>query len=88
MATLTIRNLEDAIKERLRVRTALHGRSMEEEARDILRKAVGVVTGPGLWERSRSSLPEKKASSWTCHCAARIAPRPALTDASHPHDPA
>lgn len=53
MATLTIRNLEDAIKERLRVRAALHGRSMEEEARYILRKAVGGVTGPSLWERSR-----------------------------------
>lgn len=53
MATLTIRNLDDAIKERLRVRAALRGRSMEEEARDILRKAVGGVTGPGLWKRSR-----------------------------------
>lgn len=52
MATLTIRNLEDAIKERLRARAALHGRSMEEEARYILCKAVGGVTGPSLWERS------------------------------------
>ena len=54
MATLTIRNLEDPVKERLRVRAALHRRSMEEEARDILRKAVGGVTGPSLWERSRA----------------------------------
>ena len=54
MATLTIRNLEDPVKERLRVRAALNGRSMEEEARDILRKAVGGVTGPSLWERSRA----------------------------------
>lgn len=54
MARLTIRNLDDAIIERLRVRAALHGRSLEEEARFILRKAVGGVTGPGLWERSRT----------------------------------
>ncbi len=54
MATLTIRNLDDAIKERLRVRAAQHGRSMEEEARFILRKAVGGVTGESLWERSRA----------------------------------
>ena len=36
MASLTIRNLDDAIKQRLRVQAAHHGRSMEEEAREIL----------------------------------------------------
>ncbi|UEM22885.1 plasmid stabilization protein [Skermanella mucosa] len=40
MATITIRNLEDAMKARLRVRAAHHGRSMEEEARHILRAAL------------------------------------------------
>jgi plasmid stability protein len=40
MATLTIRNVEAAVKERLRVRAALHGRSMEAEARTILSEAV------------------------------------------------
>ncbi|PZX11785.1 plasmid stability protein [Palleronia aestuarii] len=40
MASLTIRNLDDAVKQGLRVRAAEHGRSMEEEARDILRRAV------------------------------------------------
>ncbi|MBI1181614.1 MAG: plasmid stabilization protein [Alphaproteobacteria bacterium] len=40
MATMTIRNLDDALKARLRVRAAMHGRSMEEEARDILRTAL------------------------------------------------
>lgn len=33
MASITIRNLEDDIKQRLRVRAAEHGQSMEEEAR-------------------------------------------------------
>ena len=41
MASITIRNLEDAVKQRLRMRAAEHGRSMEEEARDILRRSVG-----------------------------------------------
>ena len=41
MASITIRNLDDAVKQRLRMRAAEHGRSMEEEVRDILRQAVG-----------------------------------------------
>jgi plasmid stability protein len=42
MATITIRGLDDAVKKRLRVRAARHGRSMEEEAREILK--IGVAT--------------------------------------------
>ncbi len=37
MAMLPIRNLDPTLKERLRVRAAQHGHSMEAEARDILR---------------------------------------------------
>ena len=40
MASITIRNLDPAVKDRLRVRAAEHGRSMEEEARLILRRVV------------------------------------------------
>ncbi len=40
MASITIRNLDDDVKSRLRVRAAGNGRSMEEEARLILRDAV------------------------------------------------
>jgi len=40
MASITIRNLDDDVKMRLRVRAAEHGRSMEEEVRCILREAV------------------------------------------------
>ena len=40
MASITIRNLDDALKSRLRVQAAVHGRSMEDEARDILRSAL------------------------------------------------
>jgi len=42
VASITIRNLDQATKELLRVRAATHGRSMEEEARDILRVALSV----------------------------------------------
>jgi len=45
MATLTIRQLDERTKSRLRVRAAHHGRSMEEEAREILRLAL-VVSSP------------------------------------------
>ena len=41
MASITIRNLDEEVKTRLRVRAAEHHRSMEEEARLILRDAVG-----------------------------------------------
>ncbi len=38
--TLTIRNLDAAVKQKLRVRSAMHGRSMEAEAREILARGV------------------------------------------------
>jgi plasmid stability protein len=40
MSTLTIRNLDSSIKEKLRTSAARHGRSMEAEVRDILREAL------------------------------------------------
>ncbi|WP_342629201.1 plasmid stabilization protein [Nguyenibacter vanlangensis] len=40
MAVMTIRNFDDGLKKRLRIRAAMHGRSMEEEARDILRTVL------------------------------------------------
>ena len=36
MATLLIRGLDEAVKKALRIRAAENGRSMEEEARQIL----------------------------------------------------
>lgn len=40
MASITIRNLDEDVKTRLRRRAAGHGRSMEQEARLILADAV------------------------------------------------
>jgi plasmid stability protein len=54
MATLTIRNLPEDVRDKLRVRAAEHGRSMEAEARDLLSRAVGVA-------RVEFSLEEKRA---------------------------
>ncbi|MEI9933050.1 MAG: hypothetical protein WDM89_21595 [Rhizomicrobium sp.] len=41
MASITIRNLDDAVKKRLRKQAAENGRSLEAEAREILGKSVG-----------------------------------------------
>jgi antitoxin FitA len=40
MAQLLVRNLDDDVKARLRIRAAQHGRSMEEEIRVILRQVL------------------------------------------------
>ena len=40
MATITIRQLEENTKRKLRIRAARHGRSMEQEAREILKSAL------------------------------------------------
>ena len=71
LASLTIRNLEAETKERLRIRAALNGRCMEEEARAILRATVAGATAADLWTRSRAlfasaqgldlALPERTA---------------------------
>jgi antitoxin FitA len=49
LASMTIRNLDEKLKARLRVQAAKHGRSMEDEARDILRSALSTLS-------SRASL--------------------------------
>jgi plasmid stability protein len=40
MAQVIVRKLEETVKRKLQQRAARHGRSMEEEVRDILRNAV------------------------------------------------
>jgi plasmid stability protein len=53
MAQLIVRNLDPTVKEKLRSRAARHGRSMEEEVRDILCAAVAADDEPprhlGTW---------------------------------------
>jgi plasmid stability protein len=57
MSSITIRNLEPAVKERLRVRAAEHGHSMEAEARRILQTTLKEPERPlerNLYERIRA----------------------------------
>ena len=46
MASITIRNLDEPLKARLRVQAAMHGRSMEDEAKDILRTTLNKTPAP------------------------------------------
>jgi antitoxin FitA len=46
MASITIRRLEDSTKRKLRVRASRNGRSMEEEARQILKGALSEKSAP------------------------------------------
>ena len=60
MATITIRGLDDVIKERLRARAFRHGCSMSEEAPGILNAALSSKALPGrnLAESIRWRFPE------------------------------
>ncbi len=46
MASITVRNLDDGLKRRLRIRAAENGRSMEQEVREILGEALGEEDHP------------------------------------------
>jgi len=54
MATITVRNLDDEVKELLRIAAAQKGHSMEEEARLILKHALTTpASGVGLGSQLR-----------------------------------
>ena len=55
MASITIRQLPETTKRQLRIRAAQHGRSMEQEAREILQAELSkpVETGKDLVEAIR-----------------------------------
>jgi antitoxin FitA len=59
MAAATARNLNDQVKERLRIRVAVHGRSMESEIRAIL----AAVSGPGETDGLLATMMERFACS-------------------------
>ncbi len=52
MASMTIRNLSNDIKQRLRIQAAEHGHSMEEEARAILHAALTEYAPPANLARA------------------------------------
>lgn len=55
--TLTIRNLDEAVKQRLRVRAAYNKRSMEAEAREIL--ATCLADGQGTLADKETAMTER-----------------------------
>ncbi|MEU4395613.1 plasmid stabilization protein [Kribbella sp. NPDC023855] len=59
MAVITVRNLDDEVKQRLRVRAARNGHSMEAEARAIIVAAVAEEDEPkNILMRLRESAAE------------------------------
>lgn len=58
MATITVRDLDEEVRSRLRVRAAENGRSMEAEVRAILEEAVR----PSRLERRRAALARFRAA--------------------------
>jgi len=82
MAVLTIRNIDEDVKSRLRIRAATHGHSMEEEARAILRRAVGGADGGSIWALSRRLFGEEGGVTLDLPVRAGDRGAPALDDAS------
>ena len=79
MASITIRQLDDDLKKRLRLRAARNGRSMEDEARTILRKAAdgddtdsraGMRARPVA--RSAAERPAREPDADRAHGARRV----------------
>jgi len=64
MPTITIRNLEERVKQRLRVLAAEHGRSMEAEARHILTRET--LTG----DQSHPNAASPKRGGMVSACVA------------------
>jgi plasmid stability protein len=56
MATLTIRNLPNAVRDALRQQAAAHQRSMEAEAREVLSAAVGLQRDPAAEAQAIAAL--------------------------------
>lgn len=58
MGSILIRKLDERLKRKLRLRAAKHGRSMEQEARDILKSALAQETQPprSLWDAIRARI--------------------------------
>lgn len=76
MTSLTIRNVDDATKQRLRMRAARHGVSMEEEVRRILKETLRPAeTISGLGKRLRDRFAGLAAEEFVV--SKRHAPRSA-----------
>src|SRR5215813_2992589 len=72
MASITIRQLDEALKKRLRLRAASHGRSMEDEVRVILRAAAGMKADADAAPAPRAprDLPKPTGATTPVHAPA------------------
>jgi len=77
MATLTIRNLNEETKKKIRLLAAQHGHSMEEEVRRILDRAVNQDDDTGLGTFISNQF--KKIGGIELEIPSRSPVRPALT---------
>ncbi|MBM3547136.1 MAG: hypothetical protein FJX54_09285 [Alphaproteobacteria bacterium] len=58
--SIVIRNLDDEVAFKIRLRAARHGRSMEAEVREILRATAAGEPGSDFWERAAKLRGETK----------------------------
>src|SRR6516162_3274198 len=89
MSSITIRNLDPALKERLRVRAAQHGRSMEAEARRILQTALsagGTPPARNLYDRIHERFARLGGVELELPPRVRRASRPASSDVPAGHE--
>lgn len=70
MATLTVRNLDDDLVRRLRIRAAEHGRSAEAEHRELLRLALAADEEP----RSGRQVAAERLAAFRHRTAGRGSP--------------
>jgi phosphopantothenoylcysteine decarboxylase / phosphopantothenate---cysteine ligase len=63
MASLTVRQLDEALKKQLRLRAARHGRSVEDEVRTILRGAAAETDGPAANGPSKSGTQSSRRAT-------------------------
>jgi len=71
LASLTVRQLDDALKKLLRLRAARHGRSMEDEVRVILREAAA-ETDRGAPDRFTAATSSKHKTATPSEDGPRI----------------
>ncbi len=62
MASLTVRQLDEALKQQLRLRAARNGRSVEDEVRTILREAAGDSETPSAGQPAKAASPPADTS--------------------------
>ncbi|HKA79454.1 MAG TPA: bifunctional phosphopantothenoylcysteine decarboxylase/phosphopantothenate--cysteine ligase CoaBC [Xanthobacteraceae bacterium] len=74
MASITIRQLDDDLKQRLRLRAARNGRSMEDEARTILRQAAALEDGGAEAVARKHQSPRSETATHAPACAPGAAP--------------